>query len=127
MNSSIQSVSKLFKVSVLVLCLSFVLNVEAFSSTSLPFSVLKSSASALHQQVTDGGDDEPRPFFFTGEARSEAENIELRRVFLGEESLRSSGQIQGADEPIVEVPESGDHGMVNFEQARENLERLFRL
>jgi hypothetical protein len=125
MISTIQSASKLAKVAVLVLCLSFVLNIKAFSSSSRVFSVLKSSTSALYQQVTDDDDDEPKPFFFTGEPRSEVENKELRRVFLGAESLRSSSLGQ-TEEPLIETPEVGGR-MINFESERENLERLFRL
>jgi hypothetical protein len=125
MISTIQSASKLAKVAVLVLCLSFVLNIEAFSSSSRAFSVLKFSTSALYQQVTDNDDDQPKPFFFTGEPRSEAENKELRRVFLGAESLRPSSLSQ-TEEPLIGTPEVGE-SMINFESERENLERLFRL
>lgn len=117
--------------SAIVLLLSYVLKIEAFSRTSSPNISALTSGSALHQQVLDaddgdcsnngGGEDQPwRPFFFTGEPKSDAENRELQRVFLGAESLRSSAE--GATE---QTPASGN--AISFDQERENLERLFRL
>jgi len=122
--------------------LSYVLKIDAFSSSPV-VSALRSSASALYQQVLDvddhdnennnGGQQEPpRPFFFTGEAKSESENRELQRVFLGAESLRSSADNTIEQEAaaymkdsIAEDDTSGH--VVNFDQERENLERLFHM
>mmetsp|Transcript_3657 Transcript_3657/g.8414 ORF Transcript_3657/g.8414 Transcript_3657/m.8414 type:complete len:146 (+) Transcript_3657:65-502(+) len=127
--------------------LSYVLKIDAFSSSPV-VSALRFSASALYQQVLDVDDNEnnngeqeaPRPFFFTGEAKSESENRELRRVFLGAESLRSSadGTIEQEAAAFIEdtdgaflngaTEEEGTGGhAVNFDQERENLERLFRM
>lgn len=127
--------------------LSYVLKIDAFSSSPV-VSALRFSASALYQQVLDVDDNEnngqqesPRPFFFTGEPKSESENRELQRVFLGAESLRSSAEStieQGAfaymedangtflKGTIEEEGATGAHG-INFDQERENLERLFRM
>lgn len=119
-------------VSAIVLLLSYVLKSEAFSRTSSPNISALTSGSALYSQVLDADDggcsnnegdgDQPwRPFFFTGEPKSDAENRELQRVFLGAESLRSS-RAEGTTE---QTPASGN--AISFDQERENLERLFRL
>lgn len=128
--------------------LSYVLKIDAFSSSPV-VSALRSSASALCQQVLDvddhdnnssdninnnsGGQQEPpRPFFFTGEAKSDSENRELQRVFLGAESLRSSADNTIEQEAAAYMKDSiaedgtSDH-VVNFDQERENLERLFHM
>jgi len=124
--------------SAIVLLLSYVLQIEAFSRTS-PISAFTSSGSALYQQVLDVDDDnnndegeEPqRPFFFTGEPKSDAENRELQRVFLGAESLRSSAEGTIEQQATAFVDASGDDAIsgrvISFGQERENLERLFRL
>jgi hypothetical protein len=106
------------------------------------------SATVLYQQVLDVDDNEnnhqdeqtaPRPFFFTGEPKSDSENKELQRVFLGAESLRSSAHTSIEEDAAAyidgngtflkgTVEEEGAHGhVINFDQERENLERLFRL
>ncbi|CAJ1970466.1 unnamed protein product [Cylindrotheca closterium] len=145
--------NQFIKVSALaMMCLlSYVLKIDAFSSSPV-ISALRSSASSLYQQVLDVDDNEsnreqhqqqedaPRPFFFTGEAKSESENRELQRVFLGAESLRSSAK--GTIEQEAAAFMQGDRGaslrgtseeeaaggkVFNFDQERENLERLFRM
>lgn len=128
----------------IVCLLSYVLKIDAFSSSPV-VSALRSSASVLYQQILDVDDHErnttgepaPRPFFFTGDAKSESENRELRRVFLGAESLRSSAHDTIEHEAAAYTDDNGsflkgtDEGpnghAINFDQERENLERLFRL
>jgi len=142
------SSSQLMKVSafVVVFLLSYVLKIDAFSSSPV-VSALRSSASVLYQQILDVDDNDnnageqaaPRPFFFTGEAKSEAENRELRRVFLGAESLRSSADDTIENAAAAYTDENGTFlqgtvegdgasgNAINFDQERENLERLFRM
>lgn len=113
------------KLAVLMLCLSFVIEIGlAFSSTSRVLSsVVSLSSTALNQQaLSDDESGDSKAFFFTGEARSELENKELRRVFMGEESLQAQNEFEG-----IAPPETDDSSFMNIERERENLENLFRL
>ena len=107
-----------------VLCFSFVIELGlAFSPI---ISVLRSSSfsSVTLFQSKDADDDNSKPFFFTGEARSDLENKELRRVFLGIESV---SQRQESEELSIGNHDGVKDSIVNIEQERENLERLFHL
>ena len=141
--------NQFIKVSALaVVCLlSYVLKIDAFSSSPVVSALRSMSATVLYQQVLDVDDNEnnkgeqvpPRPFFFTGEPKSDSENKELQRVFLGAESLRSSAHTTIEEDAAAfidangtflkgTVEEEGTNGhVINFDQERENLERLFRL
>jgi len=156
-NTTMKFTNQLVKISVLAsMCLlSYVLKIDAFSSSPVVSAFLRSysssTTSVLYQQILDVDDDEnnatgeqqqpTRPFFFTGEPKSEAENKELRRVFLGLESLRSSADDTIENEAAAYTEdangtflkgtiseEEGASGFaINFDQERENLERLFRM
>jgi hypothetical protein len=98
---------------------------SAFSFNSRVFSIVPVAITALNlQAVADDESDDTKPFFFTGEARSEIENKELRRVFVGAESLQQNKENnlnQGPTPPQEKEPNT------NIERERETLERLFRI
>ena len=108
-----------------VICLSFAIEITiAFSPIVSVLRFQTISSVSLYQSNTSD-DDGPKPFFFTGEPRSELENKELRRVFLGVESLQQQGEENVG--PSLDSPDVFTQPMLDIERERENIERMFRL
>ena len=108
-----------------VICLSFVIEITIAFSPIVSVLRFQTFSSVSLRQSNNSDDDAPKPFFFTGEARSEIENEELRRVFLGVESLQEQREENVG--PSIDSPDVFTQPMLDIERERENLERMFRL
>ena len=136
-------------VTVAVLCLSLLCEIGlAFTSRRSFPSFLYSAGSAgstskasgsssndvtkrptkLYQSASDNPD-EPAPFFFRGERKSDEENEEWKRAFLGIESVNLEDQYQQMMKSDAPAPFffTSDKTKASIQQERDDLERMFQL